>query len=448
MYPEPVELPHEILLIIFRNALPPRWLLHGERALPPHPRSISSYDLRMKLSILAVCKTWNQVGTELLYESVTLRRIGQLPAFVRALEGREGVGALVAHLDISYYVPPGYSSLHQSDTNKIFWLCPNLSHLGFIWSCTIPALPLPPLSSSITSLEYSDAMPLSDILPSLIQLRQNLRSLSINLTPFSHSDPEITFENLEDLRLCFSFEKDFADPATKWSMPRLQRIWFTATGTDFAHKFMDIFKQFFDVCGPKLTFLSVDSIVHGPQEILDRCPALEHLVILSHIAGPWQHGALKYVDFWRPDFPAVQRGQSFDSLKTALPLLRTVRNLDKTFDCLWDLPVRMPPTQNDVGPEEDQEDSDDSQDSSSFWDYAVWSAVREFADPDSIQGEVVESDEDDCIEEDRDEDKDSVDDCDSDSGSCITVSDELYEDMEMDEQIGHDQALEIFSRVV
>ncbi|KAJ7485825.1 hypothetical protein FB451DRAFT_65685 [Mycena latifolia] len=76
-------LPHEILLIIFRYALPPAWALKGgDTSFSPFPQSAWSMDLRMKLTILRVSKTWHQIGLGLLYESIALRRIGQLPSFV------------------------------------------------------------------------------------------------------------------------------------------------------------------------------------------------------------------------------------------------------------------------------------------------------------------------------------------------------------------------------
>ncbi|KAJ7719453.1 hypothetical protein B0H16DRAFT_1474947 [Mycena metata] len=84
--------------MIFRNSLPPPWLLNSATRDILISNSIYSLDLTAKLSILAVCKDWYQVGTEILYEDVHLHRIGQLPAFVRALEGHAGLGDLVTRI--------------------------------------------------------------------------------------------------------------------------------------------------------------------------------------------------------------------------------------------------------------------------------------------------------------------------------------------------------------
>ncbi|KAJ7136686.1 hypothetical protein C8R44DRAFT_767673, partial [Mycena epipterygia] len=82
-----------------------------EESLPPFYHSIWSVDLRMKRSIIGVCRTWYRIALGLLYESVTLRRIGQMPAFVCALEGRHELGVLVQNLNISCFVPHRYSTL-------------------------------------------------------------------------------------------------------------------------------------------------------------------------------------------------------------------------------------------------------------------------------------------------------------------------------------------------
>ncbi|KAJ7879625.1 hypothetical protein B0H14DRAFT_1607467 [Mycena olivaceomarginata] len=132
------ELPHEILLMIFCYALPPRWLLSGSglQSMATYPNDILSVDLRMKHSLLSVCKSWNQVGTELLYESVALRRILQLPVFVRALDGRQGLAALVKRLDMNCFVPQGYYQLHDTESEADPSPLPESLPLGIL-----PAIP-------------------------------------------------------------------------------------------------------------------------------------------------------------------------------------------------------------------------------------------------------------------------------------------------------------------
>ncbi|KAJ6586367.1 hypothetical protein DFH09DRAFT_1075310 [Mycena vulgaris] len=66
-------LPDEILLFVLHCSLPPSWVLKEGTSLPPFPQSIWSIDLRMKLCIIRVCKTWHRIGLELLYKTVRKR---------------------------------------------------------------------------------------------------------------------------------------------------------------------------------------------------------------------------------------------------------------------------------------------------------------------------------------------------------------------------------------
>ncbi|KAJ7761051.1 hypothetical protein B0H16DRAFT_558601 [Mycena metata] len=147
-------LPPEILLKIFRDALPPPWLLAGAESLPS-VLDILAIDSRMKLSLIGVCKSWNRVATELLYERVALHRITQLAVFVRALEDQVGLGALVRHLDIHSFVPRGYFRFFETATQRVLELCPRLIHIGFSPPCSIPDLPcsFPVMSSSLPRIQ-------------------------------------------------------------------------------------------------------------------------------------------------------------------------------------------------------------------------------------------------------------------------------------------------------
>jgi hypothetical protein len=87
---------------------------------------------------MRVCKTWHRVGLEFLYESVALHSIGQLPAFVNALEARMGdgggtggVGAFVRQLEIGYWVPRAYYTLHETELAGVLALCPRLTHFAY-----------------------------------------------------------------------------------------------------------------------------------------------------------------------------------------------------------------------------------------------------------------------------------------------------------------------------
>ncbi|KAJ7485828.1 hypothetical protein FB451DRAFT_1128075 [Mycena latifolia] len=370
-------LSHEIFLIILRCALPSAWALRGDTSLPPFPQSIWSVDLRMKLSIAGVSKLWHQIGSELLYESVTLRRIGQLPAFIRALEERDGLGALVRNIDISCFVPHGYATLHDQETARIFQLCPRLSHFGFKPPFLIPTplTVLPRVSDTITSLEYNNQVEYSLILPTLVQLSANLRSLALSLPiTYDATDPKLLFEKLEALRVRLSADSMFSPP--QWTMPALRRFWLQ--GSNGLSRIHDA-EAFLNICGRTLTFLWLPDFLVAPtepsvhiQSLLDRCPALEHLAmprILCEVEPPLTHQRIHSLDLLC--FPTRD---TFTPFLNGFPELHAFRTLDQTLMSPWEV---IPPDLPCDG--EIQQDSDEEDDTTE----AAWITAVLATDPDS-----------------------------------------------------------------
>ncbi|KAJ7451821.1 hypothetical protein B0H11DRAFT_310226 [Mycena galericulata] len=466
--------------MVLSHSLPPRWLLSGERVLTP--QSLYSVDLRMKISILNVCKAWYQAGIELLYESILLRSIGQLPAFVRALEGRAGLGSLVKHLNVSCMVPRGFSLLFTSEAQKIFQLCPRLSHFGFVPTFLIPFLLIsfPAMSSGITSLEFSNAVDFSVVFPLLFELCGSLRSLSVALPKDYNNDkyPQLAFPYLEEFRVDLTFNFEFSRPDAekairKWSMLNLRRFWIT----DPVYRNQILAQMLVEIYGRNVTFLSVYTARNPPtlQAILDKCPALEHLV--GEVSFPYDtesifvdfadchHPKLKYFDIWYSwDAPRslVDKGTSrptFNNLKKGFPELRACRCLDITFKHLWDLPMLFPPT-DFVQPGEPGEEKDICLMFSGPW----LDDILEFTNSASMLGRVLPevdfsdgeegSDQSFVVDREFGDDSDPDDYSDSDSGSCITVSEggvEAYLDEFYSEdnwEVGREEALEIFSRII
>ncbi|KAJ7680784.1 hypothetical protein DFH06DRAFT_429069 [Mycena polygramma] len=336
------ELPPEILLMIFRYALAPAWMLRGTKSMVPYPQDLSSADLRMKLSILAVCKSWHRIGTELLYQTVTLRRITQLPIFVRALEGREELGSLVKRLDIDCFVPRGYSKLHETENRRIFKLCPNLSHVGFSPPFWIPGkpFPLPAMNSSITSLEFASDIPYSAVLPALTQLCHTLKSLVITL-PAAYDDdhPILTFGSLQDLSV--TLEPYSVISVSKWLIPNLRRLWLARKWC--LHEIAEMRKceEVLDAYGGTTTFLELLGLCPVPevQQLLNRCPVLEHVVLhLSSQVPSLQlaHRTLKFVDIY---VPAEALNIPFS--RAGLPSLQSYRYLDFATSLLRDIPLSL-----------------------------------------------------------------------------------------------------------
>ncbi|KAF7357803.1 F-box domain-containing protein [Mycena venus] len=439
------ELPHEILLLIFRNTLPPRWLLYGKEPLLSHSEDISSVDLRMKLSILAVCKSWNQ-----------------LPVFVRALEGRKGLSTLK---------PSGVP-------------------------CSLPAT-----SSSITSLEFNSHIPYSFVLPFLVHLSRTLHSLAFTVphVHYHEGHPELTFDALDDLYL--KVERDSEFLGTIWRIPHLRRLWLRMYDH---HPSQELYllkgrqqaEVILDAYGHEITSLELPASI-GPgnylQEALGKCPALEHL-FLYHLPTLATHRTVKFIDVFNlcedPPFEAAgsppltehsTSGITVASVKDRFPALQGCRNLDPRMRTLRDLPHQILQEENefrgphragegesesiDAGEEEEDQDSkmegdggasDTEEDNGEGEEHVpdVLNILRAFTNPNSVNGGAFtrcdRSDDYVLKLEDEDEGSDTSD-SDSDGGSCITVSedegymeDEFY--LEEKWEVDRDEALGVFYR--
>ncbi|KAK7057563.1 hypothetical protein R3P38DRAFT_1179895 [Favolaschia claudopus] len=430
--------PDEILLAIFRAALPPAWLLYGTRSVAPYALDMLSLDIRTKCSIAAVCKSWNRVGTELLYGRIILRRITQLPALACALENRPGLGALVKHLDVNCFAPRGYTKLHHGETQRVLELCPKLSHIGFSPPSVIPQLPfsIPMINSSVTSLEFGLCIPYPSILPILKGLSPYLKSLSFTIPGVSDQEhPAITFPTLEDLHLTVT--KESVVGPHKWLAPKLRRLWIWEILRQSGLGFRPIVNAY----GRSIIFLRIHSTsCANIQQLLDCCPILEYLTINSSPKQAMAHKNVKFVDIICAAILTINLS------KDNFPALECCRNLMWVRGALQYIP-QIP------------------------WD-APKAIYREFTDPRSVNGGAFirfssydlsnneesdvsvsdyasDSDEEDLLGS-NDSERDSDYASDSDGASCITVSDTgcLLDEFYQEEQweIGRDEALVVFSR--
>ncbi|KAF7351490.1 hypothetical protein MSAN_01581300 [Mycena sanguinolenta] len=280
-------IPEETLFLIFQHALPPGFAVSFGTTLPPFPRTASS-DTSTKLRIGKVCKRWYRIGLKLLYENVNLQWIGQLPAFVQALEAREEVGSFVRRLEIGYWVPEGYHTLQDAEVAKIFDLCPLLTHFAFNPQSLrgfVPEFPLDPIRrlGTITHLEICERVKYPAVLPALAELCSTLVSLSILLPELYDSHPTLTFARLESLRLGVNPQSHL--PGLRWAVPNLQQLLIHFRGGN-ALLYNTTACTLLDAYGRGLRVLSVraipaynSNVPSSFQDVLERCPALQHLSI-------------------------------------------------------------------------------------------------------------------------------------------------------------------------
>ncbi|EIW60603.1 uncharacterized protein TRAVEDRAFT_45851 [Trametes versicolor FP-101664 SS1] len=83
-------LPHEILLVIFRAARAPRYLRAPSVNACHGSNSTWLSELRVRKALMLVCKGWSDVATELFYEDIVLRRMGQIIALADILTTNHG----------------------------------------------------------------------------------------------------------------------------------------------------------------------------------------------------------------------------------------------------------------------------------------------------------------------------------------------------------------------
>ncbi|KAK6992672.1 hypothetical protein R3P38DRAFT_2657968 [Favolaschia claudopus] len=346
-------IPEEILLHIFRVALPPSWNVYFARTLPPFPQTIWSSDFETKLTIIQVCKRWYRIGLEFLYESVSLNSIGQLAVFVVALESHPHLGSLVRRLEICYWVPRGYHTLHDTELTKALALCPRLTYFAFNPQLVSPSekpfdisLPkFPPIPTDldlweITHLDICDWVPYQSTLPALLYLSSTLQSLSVALpTEYGADHPMLIFPHVHSLRLCISEESVHSGPY--WSFPNLQQLLLFPTprlGNDWP--FSSAAKVFLANHGRSLRTLSLGKADENERlkKLLRHCPQLQHLTIAEHwLPSKYHccHETLQTLHVQRES----KRRHCFKKWKTMFPSLRSGHYVDASYDLFPILPA-------------------------------------------------------------------------------------------------------------
>jgi hypothetical protein len=283
--------------MIFWFALPPAVLLDL-----PHVtdhQSPWSHALRLKKSIVLVCKTWNYIGIEFLYEDIALRRESQVPSLLRTLETPPRIlGSFVKTITISALVSHRFGKSFSEKLQRIVNLCPRLSHFGVSPVSQLPDSVTLPLVD-ITSLEFNENLRPSTFLPILNQVSNTLLSLSLHIAADLHAP--IVLPCLKSLR---ASELDFG-ALDAWSMPSLEQFTTTcSSGTSEVNiqafcKSHGKFLQFIDLAFPAKSTNPTSFPSFPIQKIADVCPCLEHIVLRNWTSPPLpsiSHPRIKWVD--------------------------------------------------------------------------------------------------------------------------------------------------------
>ncbi|KAJ7150776.1 hypothetical protein C8R46DRAFT_1305565 [Mycena filopes] len=398
---------------------------------------------------------------ELLYQNVELRQIGQRVALTRTLENRPELGGLVQALKLCYVPHRRYRALHDTETKKLFGLCPAVTELTFNPVSDSPVFVLGN-AHAITTLDLSDASPYSAVLPLLSVLSPTLESLSLTLHAAYPLYPPLTFPRLQNLRLGTGTDSAVF-PTAHWVLPCLQRLSFNYnTDLGFVCPKLDLVFAVLAACGPlpTLTHLNLAEVMmnkdHGHRTLMDVlswCPALQHLTITSkqlvRVADGHPHPSLRSLDVL--DCPrGLIPDKSLTYLQRAFPALRAYRAVDGPRAYFLDTNTHTQPLWERGG-----------------WTPAARLPVPVWVDPgrdycipaDSCYAVLMEHADDD-MDADRDEDF-VVQDEDDDGGSATTTdsdreleekdggSDDFENSEDEDEgQVGAEEALVIYRRTL
>ncbi|KAF9235077.1 hypothetical protein BU15DRAFT_26793, partial [Melanogaster broomeanus] len=341
-----LSLPVETLHFIMENAVPPSVFL--DPSISRGPFSAWCQKLRQLKYFVLVCRWWRDVGIDLLYRDVVIRRIGQIPALLRSLEANPMLGPMVRSLRVDCFVPRGYNLVFEGGLNQIYAFCTQNTHLVLNHDTegNFPDLPIidGSILSSIVDLEIGSGYPLPHMIPLLVQCT-SLVCLTITFQGFVSPDdiPATHFTCLEELHCtCASEGNVLAVISTRWSLPGLRRL----SVIHHANKISDMdYYSFLRQHGKNLTCLSICAwpLYHSDrlfrceymniQRFLDLCPSLNHFAVSDSYHEPClSHPTLEYIDIWnklRNENTLASHASS--CVEGCLPSLRKSRVLDSSF---------------------------------------------------------------------------------------------------------------------
>ncbi|KAH7890226.1 hypothetical protein F5I97DRAFT_1795848, partial [Phlebopus sp. FC_14] len=338
---------------ILECATPPN--IYLDPAICRGPSSAWCQMLRQLKSFILVCRVWRDVGTNILYRCVVIRRFGQIPALLRTLQGDPKLGPMIHELQIRCFVPRGYSTVFEQALAQLWPLCPSTTRLSLDHPMDDPHHEFPSVMDSIlpsiVDLEIGPDCCFQRALPSLLQCT-GLVALSVHfLESMDGADdvPFVLLASLEELHVTWN-DRPFQSQNTIISaiisdrciMPRLKRLTLVLL-TQFPQPPMlasasTFYNPLIRAHGERLTYLSIcflsisysNPIVPANKEIqsyLDLCPSLQHFSTGGHTGAlGLSHPKLEYLDVWIDSLPSGRCELS--NWQEHLPALRKIRFLD------------------------------------------------------------------------------------------------------------------------
>ncbi|KAH7886312.1 hypothetical protein F5I97DRAFT_1794945, partial [Phlebopus sp. FC_14] len=344
--------------LILEAAIPPSIFL--DPAICRGPYSAWCQMLRQLKAFVLVCHMWRDVGTDLLYRCVVIRRFGQLPALLRSLQRDPKLGPMVCELQINCFVPRGCRAVFEQGLAQLWPLCPNATRLALDHQTDdtrgFPSV-LDSMLPSIVELQFGPDYSIQRAFPLLLQCT-GLVALSITFGDYIGEADDIPFvvlESLEELHISHTLwcheprKTDVCAIISKHcSLPRLRRL----TAKLPPHSLMANGRTLYRLLcahGEELTHLStcfsVVPLQEEVQKYLNLCPSLQHFSTNEHTGiTRLSHPKLEYLDVWVLYFDSLIRVCVFD-WRAHLPALRMVRFLDSALLSTAGarLPLVLPP---------------------------------------------------------------------------------------------------------
>jgi len=181
-------MPNEILRMIFCLSIPPSFFLDSSICIGPE--SPWCLTMETKKSLLKVCRRWWHVATPIFYEEVALRHMTQLAALIHTLEIPDiGIGSFIRKVDIKCYVAAIELQLLESQLQRLFSHCPNVTWVDYdaitspeplFWVCSFRHLALSEVCQNLTSLECGENIDFGSVISGLRSCSR-LQSLTCHL---------------------------------------------------------------------------------------------------------------------------------------------------------------------------------------------------------------------------------------------------------------------------
>ncbi|KAF7975273.1 hypothetical protein HWV62_10160 [Athelia sp. TMB] len=364
-----VYLPDEILRLILLRAVPSTAFLDTSHSLfypSPYARALTT-----RKSIVLTCAQWARVGYELLYETVTLHRLGPLVALARTLASRPALGDFVRAIYIHLGVLQGHTQLYLHVLQAVLTACPRLEHITH--NAQLPDLEgagrvshhvhyevlgrsLGLLPRGLRKLEILSGLWMN-LFVNIAGEFMVLEELSVALQSFDRNLENFPTEQLEFPRLTslrVSVDRGsvraFGTVAHNWRTPALTHL---RLDLHTVSEHIDTF-----LLAPsrsRIRYLNLHSCcdTQSPETIQleflpHACPALAHIVLSAGATlSETPHPSVRHLDLWTPRGPQL----SIDCLERiraeaprAFPGHCTLRMVDRALPGATDWPRLFPPT--------------------------------------------------------------------------------------------------------